>query len=64
MKSAMEIFFVLLFAGILSVLPVYFLWNDLVPALFHGPKISLWQAIEIIILGQILVKGAVSKASK
>jgi hypothetical protein len=30
---------------LLSTLPLYFLWNWLIPALFNGPTMTFWQAI-------------------
>lgn len=33
------------------------LWNWLVPALFHGPEINLWQTFGIILLSKILFGG-------
>ena len=33
------------------------LWNALVPALFQGPVITLWQAIGLFVLGKILFNG-------
>ncbi len=33
------------------------LWNALIPDLFHGPVITYWQAIGLIILSHILFRG-------
>src|ERR1700727_3149235 len=33
------------------------LWNCLIPALFHGPVVTYWQAIGLMILGKILFGG-------
>ena len=33
------------------------LWNALVPELFHGPVLSFWQAIGLLILSHILLRG-------
>src|SRR5437762_1461654 len=33
------------------------LWNALIPDLFHGPMLSYWQAIGLVILGKIFFGG-------
>jgi len=33
------------------------LWNWLVPTLFHGPEITFWQTVGLIILSRILFGG-------
>jgi hypothetical protein len=33
---------------------VTFLWNWLIPELFHGPVINFWQALGLCLLGKIL----------
>jgi hypothetical protein len=33
---------------------VMLLWNALIPALFHGPTLTFWQAIGILVLAKIL----------
>jgi hypothetical protein len=49
-------FFVAL--GILAIIGfgylVMYLWNTLVPGLFHGPVITFWQAIGLLVLTRIL----------
>src|SRR5258708_5985578 len=34
-----------------------YLWNWLVPALFHGPVIEFWQALGLLLLGRLLFGG-------
>jgi hypothetical protein len=34
-----------------------YLWNWLVPMLFHGPVISYWQALGLLVLSKILFSG-------
>src|SRR5436190_834636 len=34
---------------------VMWLWNILVPELFHGPAITYWQAIGLLVLSRILL---------
>jgi hypothetical protein len=36
---------------------VMFLWNGLVPDIFHGPGISFWQAAGLLLLSHILLRG-------
>ncbi|HEY0272724.1 MAG TPA: hypothetical protein VGC22_06025 [Chitinophaga sp.] len=33
------------------------LWNWLIPDLFHGPRISFWQAFGLFVLGKLLLGG-------
>jgi hypothetical protein len=44
--------FVLLFGWI-----TMYLWNSLVPTLFHGPYITFWQALGLLLLSKILFGG-------
>lgn len=44
--------FVLLFGWI-----TMFLWNYLIPSLFHGPEINFWQALGLLLLSKILLGG-------
>jgi hypothetical protein len=43
--------------AVISVLSlvVMGLWNELVPQLFHGPRIGFWQAAGLLVLSRILV---------
>jgi hypothetical protein len=34
---------------------VMLLWNALIPVLFHGPEVTYWQAIGLLLLTRILV---------
>ncbi|MBC7370031.1 MAG: hypothetical protein H7326_00600 [Bdellovibrionaceae bacterium] len=34
---------------------VFFLWNELIPQLFHGPMLTYLQAVELMILAKLLV---------
>jgi len=34
-----------------------YLWNWLVPDLFHGPFITFWQALGLVMLSRILFRG-------
>jgi len=47
--------FILLRIGliILVLFITMFLWNSLIPVLFHGPVISFWQTAGLIILSKI-----------
>jgi len=33
------------------------LWNSLVPDLFHGPMLTFWQAVGLLVLSHILFRG-------
>ena len=37
--------------------PVMWLWNWLMPELFHLPKVTHWQAVGLLILCHLLFKG-------
>ena len=47
--------------GIVSIIAmaaiVMWIWNWLVPDLFHGPMISFWQALGLMLLTRILFRG-------
>ncbi len=34
---------------------VQLLWNALIPELFHGPWLSYWQSVGLLLLSRILV---------
>lgn len=36
---------------------VMLLWNALVPELFHGPVLTFWQAVGLLFLSHILLRG-------
>ena len=33
------------------------LWNVLIPEIFHGPEVTFWQAIGLLILSHIMFRG-------
>jgi hypothetical protein len=39
------------------VFGVQYLWNWLIPELFHGPVLSFWQAAGLFLLSKILLTG-------
>ncbi len=41
---------------VIAVIPVYFLWNWIIPDLFALPKIGLLQTLGLIILIKFLLK--------
>jgi len=63
MKSKFRVFKVVKFAGMFLFFAVAVgfatmgLWNWLVPALFHGPIITYWQALGLLVLSKILFGG-------
>lgn len=58
---------VLLLGAALSLvfaIPVYYLWNWLMPELFHLPTVTLWQALGLTLLCWLLFKSNTSGSSK
>ncbi len=51
-------------ASLIGAVPLYFLWNWLIPELFHLPVITFWQALGLNLLAWILFKPASSASSK
>lgn len=41
---------------IIVAVPVYYLWNWLMPELFRMPVITIWQSIGLVILCSLLFK--------
>jgi hypothetical protein len=33
------------------------LWNALIPEMFHGPALTFWQALGLLVLAHIMVRG-------
>ncbi len=44
-------------AGLVLGLAVMLLWNALVPDLFGGPVIGYWQAVGLLLLSHLLLRG-------
>ena len=36
---------------------VMYLWNWLIPDLFHGPTITFWQGMGLLVLSHVLLRG-------
>lgn len=51
-KIGLVIMGLLFFAAVIFVAMT--LWNWLIPELFHGPVITYWQALGLLILGKLL----------
>ena len=51
--------FLVLVPALIAVLSwvVMSLWNALIPALFHGPLVTFWQAAGLLVLSKILFGG-------
>jgi hypothetical protein len=47
------------FAGILLIKSAvgFFLWNALIPDLFHGPVLTFWQVAGLLILVKLFIHG-------
>ncbi len=41
----------------LSVFVTMWLWNSLIPLLFHGPVLTFWQTAGLFLLSKILLTG-------
>jgi hypothetical protein len=41
----------------LAVFVTMYLWNWLIPALFHGPELTFWQTAGLFLLSKILLTG-------
>jgi hypothetical protein len=41
----------------LSVFVTMYLWNALIPLLFHGPVLTFWQTAGLFLLSKILLTG-------
>ncbi len=54
----------ILFFGTLFGFGTMYLWNWLVPTLFHGPIITFWQTIGLIVLSKILFGGFKGKGGR
>lgn len=46
--------------GLIAAIPLYFLWNWLMPDIFSLPTISYWQAWGLYLLAAILFKSSSS----
>ena len=55
-KIAANFCIFLIFVAVLGV-AVMLLWNALIPDLFSGPELGYWQAVGILLLSHILLRG-------
>ncbi len=55
-RVALRLIVILLVFGILGAL-VMLLWNALIPELFQGPMLNYWQAVGLLLLSHILLRG-------
>lgn len=58
------LFLAVLAFAVLAGVPTWLLWNALLPELFNLPRISLWQAMGLLILSGLLFKNGTSSSSK
>jgi hypothetical protein len=64
-KVVAGVFLLIVFAALYALLagvPVYFLWNWLMPTLFKVPAITVWQAMGLSALSSFLFKSASSSS--
>lgn len=54
--------FIVVFFAILSAVPVWLLWNAVVPDIFGLPEISLLQGLALSILSSCLFKSTLSSS--
>ena len=55
---------VLIAATLLVTLPIYWLWNWLMPELFGLQTLTFWQALGVALLSSCLFKSASSSSKK
>src|SRR5437016_6431689 len=52
----MRYFMFIVAAFVLGFFTMLF-WNALVPGIFHGPELSYWQAVGLLVLARLLTGG-------
>lgn len=62
--SAVAVLVVLPIVAILCVVPVWLLWNWLMPEIFGLKAITIWQAAGLFVLSNLLLKSTTSTSSK
>jgi hypothetical protein len=55
--KAVKMFVFFVVAAVVLGLIVMLLWNALIPDLFHGPSIAFLQAVGLLVLSHILLRG-------
>ncbi len=55
--KGVRIFLALVIGTVLIGFIVMLLWNALIPDLFRGPTLSYWQAVGLLLLSHILLRG-------
>jgi len=63
-EAAAYLIFVVLVVALISTVPLYFLWNWLMPDIFGLTQITFFQAFGISILSGILFKNSSSKSKE
>lgn len=51
-----KICFIVLMVAVLGLV-VMVLWNALIPSLFNGPELTYWQAMGLLLLSHLLLRG-------
>ena len=57
--AVLWLFFVAVFS-LIGAIPVYYLWNWLMPDLFHLPVVTFWQSWGLLGLSSILFKSSMT----
>ncbi len=56
MRGAKMIVFLIVGAFVLGLV-VMLLWNAVIPDVFHGPTLTFWQALGLVVLSHLLFRG-------
>ena len=48
----------------LFTFPVMWLWNGLVPQLFHGPVLGFWQTFGLLVLVRLILPSSTKSSAK
>lgn len=61
-EAVAKLFLILILITLILWLPLYLLWNWLMPEIFGLTEITMWQALGLMLLSSILFKsGSTSK---
>lgn len=58
MLKIAKIFVLVVIAAVAFGFFVMLLWNALIPQIFNGPTLSFWQAVGLLVLSHILLRGS------
>lgn len=63
LEKLLLVFLLVVAMALVASVPVYFLWNWLMPTIFGLPELTLFQSLGVVFLSSLLFKSSQAKVS-